>query len=129
MIRKFATALVLSTCIISAGAYAQQPAAEESKSAVTAKYQQAMMKMNDSMKAQPKTGGADHDFIVMMIEHHKGAIEMGEVLLKEGKNEELRKMTEESAKKQREEIAKLEKILKEVMANEKKDGADHSQHQ
>lgn len=88
-----------------------------------------MKKMNENMKAQPKTGDTDHDFIIMMIEHHKGAIEMGETLLKEGKNEELRSMTQESVKKQREEINKLQNILKEVMAKQDTGGVDHSQHQ
>lgn len=128
MIRHIATALVLSTCILSTG-FAQQPTAAETKSPVTEKYQQSMKKMNENMKAQPKTGDADHDFIVMMIEHHKGAIAMGEILLKEGKNEELRRMAQESAKKQREEIDKLQKILKEVMAKQDTGGVDHSQHQ
>lgn len=118
MIKQAAVALMLSTLVFGADSFAQQSSAGESKSAVTEKYQEAMKNMNQKMKAEPKTGNADHDFIVMMIEHHRGAIKMGEILLIEGKNEELRKLTEEAVKKQKEDIAKLEKILEQVKANQ-----------
>lgn len=51
-------------------------------------------------------------FVVKMIEHHKGAVEMSRILLKYGKDAELRRMTEKGMKMQEKEIGELQQWLK-----------------
>jgi len=46
-------------------------------------YKDAMDRMMTGMEA-PYTGDADRDFVVQMIPHHQGAIDMAEVELKNG---------------------------------------------
>ncbi len=38
-----------------------------------------MERMDHDMASAPMTGDVDHDFVVMMIPHHQGAIDMAEV--------------------------------------------------
>ena len=59
--------------------------------------------------AVPYTGDADKDFVAHMIPHHEGAVSMAEVLLKHGKDPELRKMAREIIKAQDKEIAFMKK--------------------
>ena len=63
--------------------------------------------MHDMMK--PMSGDADKDFVMMMIPHHQGAIEMAKIQLKFGKDPMLRAMAEEIVKAQEKEIAEMKK--------------------
>ncbi len=65
-------------------------------------------KMMDAMNMKP-TGDADKDFVMMMIPHHQGAIDMAEVELKYGKDPELRKMAEKIIADQKKEIDEMKK--------------------
>ena len=49
-----------------------------------------MDEMMDDVHSGKSTGNNDADFAKMMIEHHKGAVEMSELLLKKGQSEELK---------------------------------------
>ncbi|UFK97680.1 DUF305 domain-containing protein [Kaistella faecalis] len=49
-----------------------------------------MNEMMDEMHSEKPTGNNDVDFAKMMIEHHKGAVEMSELLLEKGQDEELK---------------------------------------
>lgn len=40
----------------------------------------AMEKDHKDMMAMMMTGDADHDFAIMMVSHHKGAIDMSEIV-------------------------------------------------
>jgi uncharacterized protein (DUF305 family) len=51
-------------------------------------------------------------FVLKMIEHHKGAIEMSRILLKYGKDAELRGMAEKGMKMQEKEIGEMQEWLK-----------------
>ena len=56
-------------------------------------YKAAMDKMHKAM-AKPMMGNADHDFAMMMVPHHQGAIDMAKIELKYGTDPMLRKMAE-----------------------------------
>jgi len=65
---------------------------------------QAMMGGKMSMNM---TGNVDADFATMMTMHHQQAIQMSDVLLKYGKNPELRAMAQKMKTSQLEEIRKM----------------------
>ena len=65
----------------------------------------AMTKMMDSMKMGMKmTGDADRDFVMMMLPHHQGAIDMAKIELEYGKDPMLKKMAGEIITAQQKEI-------------------------
>lgn len=71
-----------------------------------------MQAMEKTQKSMPKpTGDVDRDFAAMMIVHHKGAIEMANVLLERGKDAQLKKMAKKMIGDQTKEIKQLESHL------------------
>lgn len=64
---------------------------------------QAMMAVND---ADP-----DRAFALKMIEHHKGAIAMSEVVMKHGDDAEAKRIAQKTADMQRKEVAELQNWL------------------
>ncbi|MDQ3019050.1 MAG: DUF305 domain-containing protein [Bacteroidota bacterium] len=71
------------------------------------------IKLMESMKSMSDddmkmTGDADKDFVMMMIPHHEGAIEMSEVEIKYGSDPEIKKMAQDIIKKQEAEIEQME---------------------
>lgn len=79
-----------------------------------------MDKMSDQMDKMTMTKDPDHDFAMMMIEHHKGAIEMANYELKHGDDEEMMDMAQEMKDNQQMENDKLEAFMDDhtVMPNE-----------
>lgn len=68
--------------------------------------------MHKEMMDPAKMNGVpDHDFLVMMIPHHKGAVVMAETLLKHGKEEKVKKLARAIIKDQKKEIAQMEKWI------------------
>jgi len=67
-------------------------------------------KMHEDMAVE-YTGDADVDFVRGMIPHHKGAVEMAKIVLKHGKDPEIRKLAEDIIKAQDAEIAFMEAWL------------------
>lgn len=57
-----------------------------------------------SNMAVTSTGDADKDFVLMMVPHHQGAIDMARVELRYGKDPVLRKLSEDIIKAQEGEI-------------------------
>ncbi|MFZ4288547.1 CopM family metallochaperone [Variovorax sp. HJSM1_2] len=113
-LKTLAAGVVLVTAF---GAHAQQPAAKmdhgthgapaasaTNTSPSTKAYLQSDEKMMKGMSV-PYTGDADKDFVSHMIAHHQGAVDMAQVLLKHGKDPELRKMAQDIIKAQESEIA------------------------
>lgn len=78
-------------------------------STATAGYKSAMMKM---MQAAPKfTGDADVDFMKQMRSHHQAAIDMANVVLTNGKDEETMGLAREIIAAQEKEIAMIDAWL------------------
>jgi uncharacterized protein (DUF305 family) len=53
------------------------------------------------------SGDPDKDFVMMMIPHHQGAVDMAKVELQYGKDPKLRAMAETIVKSQEKEIAEM----------------------
>ena len=70
-------------------------------------YSQSEQQMNQAMM---QAHGADpqETFALKMIEHHRGAIAMSEVLMQQNPDAELRQMAEKTMAMQRQEITELE---------------------
>ncbi len=66
----------------------------------------AMNRMMADMTIKP-TGDVDRDFVAMMVPHHQGAIDMARAELKYGRNEQLRRMSQEIIVTQQQEIAAM----------------------
>jgi hypothetical protein len=66
----------------------------------------AMNRMMSGMVIQP-SGDVDRDFVAMMTPHHRGAIEMAQAVLRNGHNEQIRRMAQEIIVTQQQEIAAM----------------------
>jgi hypothetical protein len=66
----------------------------------------AMTRMMNDMAIKP-TGDIDRDFVAMMSPHHQGAIDMAISELRDGKNEQLRRIAQEIIVDQMQEIAAM----------------------
>ena len=58
------------------------------------------------MAAKP-TGDVDQDFVSLMEPHHRGAVEMAQAELRYGRNERLRRISQEIIVEQQQEIAAM----------------------
>lgn len=73
-------------------------------------YMQAMQRMDQAMMAA-EDPDPDRAFALKMIEHHRGAIAMAQVLDKHGDDAELKAMARKTADMQRKEIVELQAWL------------------
>ncbi len=58
------------------------------------------------------TGDADVDFVRGMIPHHQGAVEMARIVLRHGKDPEIRKLAEEIVAAQDKEMTLMREWLR-----------------
>lgn len=79
-------------------------------SASTRAFRAANTRMHADMDL-PFTGDADADFIRGMIPHHRGAVEMAEIVLEHGTDPEVRALAEAIIAAQNEEIAFMQRWL------------------
>jgi uncharacterized protein (DUF305 family) len=68
---------------------------------------ESMAKMTREMESVAMTGDPDHDFLVMMIPHHAGAVEMARLELIHGRDPLARRLAEEIIASQQGEIAAM----------------------
>jgi uncharacterized protein (DUF305 family) len=68
--------------------------------------------MISAMQAVTPTGNTDRDFVLMMIPHHQGAIDMAKAELAHGTDPMLRKLAEDIIAAQEKEIGEMEAWLK-----------------
>jgi uncharacterized protein (DUF305 family) len=76
-----------------------------------------MKLMDHDMASAPMTGDVDHDFAVMMIPHHQGAIDMAKGELSYGKDPVMRRLAEEIIVDQKSEIDVMNLWLKKHPSN------------
>ncbi len=102
----FVLSLVACSIQVPAQAAAQHEhmAQKEVRSAFEREMMESMEKMDKDMVAEPMTGDPNHDFIVMMIPHHQGAIDMAKSYLLYGKDPILRRLAQEIIVTQQQEI-------------------------
>lgn len=72
-----------------------------------------MHEMMDTINVVPTPGDPDHHFALMMIMHHEGAINMANVVLREGEDETMAKLARNIVQKQSREIVELKAFLQE----------------
>jgi hypothetical protein len=117
MIMRYLFALALAAAFAVGGvSYAQTMHGQHgmttpSDSEATKAFKAANAKMHAAMDIK-FSGDADVDFIKGMIPHHQGAIDMAEVVLKHGKDEQTRKWATDIIREQKREIAEMQAWLK-----------------
>ena len=70
----------------------------------------SMNEMMAKMDAMKPKGNTDHDFAHMMLEHHRGAVAMADIELRDGKDATMRQMAEKIKADQQQEIGEMEPI-------------------
>jgi uncharacterized protein (DUF305 family) len=85
------------------------------KNAPHSAYDDAMNKMHNDMMVKP-SGNVDVDFVKGMIPHHQGAIDMANIVLKQGNDPIIRKLATGIVTAQESEI----KMMKEWLAKHDK---------
>jgi Uncharacterized protein conserved in bacteria len=107
------------TLVLAGAAFAQAdhsghgaPSQAAAESPATAAYQKANADMHGAMEID-YTGDPDIDFLLSMIPHHQGAIDMARVVIEHGSDPEIRALAEEIISAQEAEIAQMREWLAE----------------
>jgi uncharacterized protein (DUF305 family) len=70
--------------------------------------------MNDALMMTPVTGNPDRDFLLLLLPHHQGAINMAKVYLKSGKNPKVREMARKTIEMQLKDIQEISDRLEKM---------------
>ena len=73
--------------------------------------QSGMEKMMTEMHQMEMTGNVDKDFAMLMISHHQAAVDMAQLELESGKDDDLKKMAQNIISTQKKEINELQSFL------------------
>ena len=92
--------------VLVSSSHATTQPADANETAFLSENDKAMNRMMVDMTIKP-TGDVDRDFVAMMIPHHQGAIDMAKALLGHGSNEQLRRIAQEIAVTQGQEIVAM----------------------
>lgn len=98
-----AMAALLVCAMAAAGTTVENPRQDHDETAYLAANDKLMTTMMDAMMAKP-SGDVDHDFVAMMVPHHQGAMDMAQLELLYGHNEQLRRIAQEIIVEQQQEI-------------------------
>ena len=127
-----ALAPVVLALLLAACSQGEAPAPEPTEPAAKTEAQAAYEAVNARMHEGMASVNADADvaFVQGMLAHHKGAVEMSEVALKYGKDEQVRDLASRIIKAQAAEIAEMEEWLKArgTASPAPAAGDDHSNH-
>lgn len=124
------TGLILALTVLSVFTVNTISIAKAETSLRTFNDQDLMKPMNDMMDRMSKikmTGDFDHDFASMMVEHHQGAIDMSQMLLKSGKDEKLKEMTKKGVSMQKESQKELRALISKHKMESSKNNSDHNE--
>ena len=92
-----------------------QPSLSIAAESFTSLMTQAMEHMHRDMSIVP-SGDPDHDFVAMMIPHHRGAVDMAKAELQFGKNPVLRRLAQGIIVEQLQEIDVMQSELRQLPA-------------
>lgn len=101
--------MAIAAAVTTSFVLVDRPAIAQDTQAEMKAFTDAHHKMLMTMEDMKPTGDADKDFVMMMMPHHQGAIDMAEVELKYGKDPKLRQMAEEIIAAQKKEIEEMKK--------------------
>lgn len=73
----------------------------------------SMMQDSKRMGGMRMTGNIDYDFAAMMRQHHESGVRMAEMELRNGKNDEMKKMASKIIESQKKEIEEFDRWMKE----------------
>ena len=74
---------------------------------------EAMAKMDSLIKVRTLSGNVDHDFLVLMIEHHRSGVELADAEIQNGQSDTLKSMVTQIREGAVEELSKMEAMLDE----------------
>ena len=103
---------LITSLLISTAAFAQHSQHSNALNPAQQAYSKAMDDMHSPMMAGVMEPDPDVAFVKGMIPHHQGAIDMARIVIKYGKDPEVRKLAEEVIKAQEGEIAWMNEWLK-----------------
>jgi len=100
----FVAGLLCAAAALAQMVMAMDKGASLSPSQFTQDMDASMKLMDHEMSAAQMDGNADHDFAVMMMPHHQGAIDMAKAELSHGRDPTMRRLAEEIIADQKSEI-------------------------